>query len=99
MQHHAVHDATPLREAAVFVYDQAGRVDIAAAHPVVEIIPVSVVPRMLAAPHAVGGQREQAAEHADHVVRASGPKEGAVPAVVLDDEDPHDEGRCWHGQC
>ena len=48
-----------------------------------------MVAGVLPAPIGIGGQGQQAAQAAQGIVRPALGQEGAVAAVVLDDEDPH----------
>jgi hypothetical protein len=58
---------------------------------VVEIAAARVVARMTATPQTVRGHCEEAAEKAESVVCPATAKEGVMPAIVLDDEQPHEE--------
>ena len=56
------------------------------------------MPGMLPPPESVGRQRHQAAKNADNVVGALRPEEGAMTAIMLNDEDAHEEPGGEHRQ-
>ena len=88
----------PPGQGEVFV-DREG-VDVAEA-AVLEIARGGVVNRVGPLPVVVGRQREDAEQRAGDVRRGRGAEERAVPAVVLDDEEPHlhEGGRNGQGEC
>ena len=53
---------------------------------------------MGAAPEIVGRQRQYTERTADPVIERLLAEEGAVTAIVLDQEQPHEETGSWHGQ-
>jgi hypothetical protein len=53
---------------------------------------------MLTAPGGEGRQGKQAAEQAQRVIGTPRPEKRAMAAIVLDDEDPHQEPGCHHYQ-
>lgn len=58
---------------------------------VAEVPATGVMPRMISAPQVVRRQCEQSAETTQEVIRSAASKERVMPAIVLDDEDPHEE--------
>jgi len=78
----------PHRTRAIFLDGQG--VDVAEAPPV-QISGAGVVGRMHAAPDFVGCQRQNAGDAADPVVGQAMAEKGAMPAIVLDREQPQHE--------
>src|SRR6516225_3508247 len=93
-------ESMPATEGPVFGDRYARRVDI---QPTccaqVEIVPGTVVPGVLPTPEGIGCQRHQAAQAADQFVCPSRPKERAVSAIMLDNENADEkssgERRHW----
>ena len=52
-----------------------------------------MVPGVLPAPEGVGRQRHQAAQDPDQIIDAPRSEEGAMPAIMLDDENTDKEPR------
>ena len=89
----------PATEPNVFCYGNARGIDVETARgPPVQIVPRTVVPRVLPAPERIGRQGHQAAQAAENIIGPLRPEEGAVTAIVLDDEDPHEETGGEHRQ-
>lgn len=84
----AVLEAAPPAPILVFAHRQG--VDVADA-PGVEVADARMVDRVAAAPVVVGRLGEDAEQPPGPVIRPSPWKERAVPAVVLDHEQPHQE--------
>ena len=83
-------DEPPQRRArAIFADGQGG--DVAGAAPR-EIARGGVMHRMVMAPEGIGGERQHADDAAQHVVRPARLEIGAVAAIMLDDEEAHQEG-------
>ncbi len=72
------------------VFGDGEGVHVAHAAPV-EVAGGGMVDGMVVAPLVVGGEGDQPGEDAPEVVEAAGFEEGAVPAVVEDDEQAHHE--------
>ena len=83
------------RQREIFAHGQG--VDVAHAAQV-EIARGGVMRRMGAAPEIVRREREHAERAADPVVDQAMAEEGAVPAIVLDHEQPHQETGGRHGE-
>ena len=86
-----VEKALPACHRIVFRNRQARGVDVASGFPLVEIVPDRMMTGVLAAPIRVWRQRQDAAQPADQIVRPARFEERAVPAIVLDDEDAHEQ--------
>ena len=84
----AIAQPPPERARAVFLDGQ--RVDVADA-AAVEIAGAGVMHGVGAAPHVIGRQRQHAGDAAEPVVGQPVAEEGAVAAIVLDQEQPHQE--------
>ena len=83
-------DEPPQRRArAIFADGEGG--DVAGAAPR-EIAGGGVMHRMVMAPEGIGGERQHADDAAQQVVRPARLEIGAVAAIMLDDEQPHEEG-------
>ena len=87
-----VKEAPAQGHGAIFRDRQAAGVDVGARIAPVEIVPGGVVAGMLAPPIRVRRQRQDAAQPADRIIGGARGEEGAVPAIVLDDEDAHQQG-------
>ena len=96
--HGTVSEAAPSPHGPVLRDRRACRVNVGAAVAAVEVVPDRVVPRVLAPPVPVGREGEQRAEPAHRVVRAPRAEQRAVPAVVLEGEDPHHQARRRQGE-
>src|SRR5947208_15148654 len=82
----------PSSEPQIFRDSHARGIDVETARgSPVEIVPRTVMPRMLPPPKGVRGQRHQAAHIAEDVVGPLRAEEGAVTASVPDDEDAHEK--------
>ena len=90
-----VAQAPPHRARAIFLDRQ--RVDVAHA-AAVEIAAAGVMGGVGTAPHVVGRHRDDAGEAADPVVGEAMAEERAVAAVVLDHEQPQQEGAGSEGK-
>src|ERR1051326_35755 len=51
------------------------------------------MPGVLPPPERIGSQGHQAADAAEDIIRAARAKERTVPAIMLDDENPHEKAR------
>ena len=89
----AIESAAPRRQALVLAHGQ--RVDVAGAPPV-QMAGGGVVHGMGAPPVAVGREGQHPQHPAEPVVGAPPAEERAVPAVVLDHEQTHEEARRGH---
>ena len=58
---------------------------------VAEVAAAGVMPRMASPPQVVRRECKDSAETAQEVIRSAASKERMMPAVVLDDEDSHQE--------
>ena len=58
---------------------------------VVKIAATGVMSRVTSAPETVRREREQAAQRAQRIVQTFTAKERMMPAVVLDDKEPHEQ--------
>src|SRR5436305_3766773 len=90
---------SPSTEPNVFCDSYARGVDVETARgPPVQIVPGTVVPRVLPPPERIRRQGHQAAQTAENIIGPLRPEEGSVTAIVLNDEDPHEETGGEHRQ-
>jgi len=87
--------ASPQRARQIFVHRE--RVDVTQA-TMVEIPRAGMMDGMRTAPEVIGRQRQYADHTTYPVIRQTMAKEGAVTAIVLDHEQPHQEARRRHRQ-
>ncbi len=73
------------------------RVDVADAAPI-EIARSRMMNGVSASPEVVGREREYADRTADPVVCETMMEEGAMTAIMLDHEQPHEKARSRHGE-
>src|SRR6185437_1204072 len=91
----AVLEALPAGASQVLLHRQ--RVDIAES-PVLEVAGRGVMQGVRLLPVVVRRQREHAQDGADGVRQPGRSEEGGVPAIMLDNEKPH-QGECgWSGE-
>ena len=95
MTRQTIESAAPRRQALVLAHGQG--VDVARAAPA-QMAGGGVVHGMRAPPVAVGREGQHAQNPAEPVVGAPPAEERAVPAIVLDHEQAHEEARRRHGE-
>ncbi len=95
MSEQAVADAPQERQLLILLHGEGA--DIADAPPI-QVAGCGVVHGVAQAPVVVGREREDAEHPPDPVVHRLLAEEGAVSAVVLDHEEPHQEGGRGNGE-
>jgi hypothetical protein len=79
------------RKGAVFAHSEAGRVDVRPLVSAVEVVPTGMVLGVMPSPVCVGREGYQATNPARDIISAAGSEEGAMAAIVLDNERADDE--------
>jgi hypothetical protein len=98
MPHHAAPPPTERRVSPILRDGRARGVDVRARTAPVEIVPHRMVNRMLMPPVRVGCHGDQAAKPPQPLICSSAAEERAVAAIMLNDEDPHDQSGSRNGQ-
>ena len=91
MARQAVEQALPGRQREILAHREAGRIDVGAAAAAVEVVPVGVMQAVLAAQLANGVSVIRLHSPADQRIGAPRGEERAVAAIVLNDEDAHQQ--------
>src|SRR6185437_15847480 len=91
MSRQAIDEPLPFRAGEMFADSETTRIDVDAATNAIQLVPVRVMEPMLPTPVGEWGESDEAAHSARHRVGAPRGKEGAVAAIVLHDEDSHQE--------